>query len=436
MVFLVALRNLFRAKRRTLLLGLAIAIVAMLFTVLRSVSSSVSQRMIESATTLSAGHVNVGGFSKLRKKGADAVLSGRAELKAVLQELVPEAVLLVDRSRGWGRIISPASSLNAGLSGIEPENEARFFASLKLADPKGNFSDLSLPNRALIFAAQAKKLEVGVGDSITVVIEGNGGQSNTVDLTVAAVASDVGFMSNWNVFVNRKTIVELYKFGEDTTGAFMIYLKNPDGAGALRKRLEVELPKKGYNLMAHDPNPFFMKFDKVMGESWLGQKLDLTIWSDEISFVMWITTALDFVSFLVVGVLAVIITGGIVNSMWMSVRERTKEIGTMRAIGAPQGYVVKLFLLESAFLGLFASAVGSALAVLILLLVNALKVPISNEGIRLFLMTNEFKFVVGPGQFLASVILFSVLAGLAALLPSLTAAKMSPVEALMHSKGS
>jgi putative ABC transport system permease protein len=439
MILTVALRNLLRAKKRTVLLGVAIAIVAMLFSVLRSVSSSVSKRMIESATTLSAGHVNVGGFSKLRKKGADAVLHGRKELRALITELVPDAQKIIDRSRGWGRVISSASSLNAGLSGIDPSDEQRFFKSLRYAKPSeygsseskiGNFEDLSLPNRALIFAAQAKKLEVGVGDFITIVIEGNGGQSNTVDLTVAAVASDIGFMSNWNVFMNRNTIIDLYKFDQNTTGAFMIYLNDPSQASSVRKKLEVELPKKGYEVMSHDPNPFFMKFDKVMGESWLGQKLDLTIWSDEISFVMWITTALDFVSFLVIGVLAVIITGGILNSMWMAVRERTKEVGTMRAIGASRSFVVRLFLYESVLLGVFASALGTAVAYFIL------NVPIKNDGVRLFLMTNEFKFVLSSGQFLLSVVLFALLAGFAALFPALRAARMSPVEALMHSKGS
>ncbi len=57
----------------------------------------------------------------------------------------------------------------------------------------------------MIFAAQAKKLEVAVGDTVTIVTEVSGGQSNTVDLRVGAIASDIGFMSNWNIFVPRQT---------------------------------------------------------------------------------------------------------------------------------------------------------------------------------------------------------------------------------------
>ena len=181
-VVMVAFRNLMQAKRRTLLLSIAIAIVAALFLTLRAVSGSVSERMVESATTLSAGHVNIGGFSKTRKKGADPVLASRAEIRAFAAKHVPEAVSIIDRNRGWGRVVGPASSINVGLSGIVYEEEQRFFQSLRLAPESeykqdggaavhGSFDDMKKPNAALIFSGQAKKLGVIVGDTLTVVTE-------------------------------------------------------------------------------------------------------------------------------------------------------------------------------------------------------------------------------------------------------------------------
>ncbi|MDQ3231890.1 MAG: ABC transporter permease, partial [Pseudobdellovibrionaceae bacterium] len=341
----IAFRNLLQAKRRTLLLGLAVAIVATLFLFLRAVSSSISERMIESATTLSAGHVNVGGFFKIRKKASAPILSERTRIRDIVTKAVPEASGVIDRHRGWGRIISPASSINAGVNGINYDEEGRFFKSLRLAKESeykkdgteqtfGSFEDMQKPNTALIFAGQAKKLELRVGDSLTLVTEASGGQDNTVDLRVAAIASDVGFMSNWSIFTQRQVVLDLYRVGPDTTGVVMVYLDEADQATAVMERLRKTFADNSFLVMDHDPNPFFMKFEKVSGEDWLGQKLDLTIWSDEISFVLWITNALDFISAIVITLLAVIIIGGIMNSMWMSVRERTKEIGTVRAIGA------------------------------------------------------------------------------------------------------
>src|SRR5713101_3030252 len=54
----------------------------------------------------------------------------------------------------------------------------------------------------------------------------------------------------------------------------------------------------------------------------------------------------------------VVCTVGIANSMLMSVTERFKEIGTMKCLGAMDGFIVKLFLLEAGFLGVLASVLG------------------------------------------------------------------------------
>ncbi len=441
----IAARNLIQARRRTLLLGLAIALVAMLFMVLRSVSNSVGERMVESATTLSAGHINVAGFFKERRKSAAPILSDRKTVLEFVKVKVPEAVSIIDRGRSWGRVISPTSSINAGINGIIFEQEKRFFDSLRLApeneyrkDAKsialGNFEDLKQENTILLFAGQAKKLEVGVGDTVTLVTEATGGQSNTVDLRVAVIASDIGFMSNFGIFTSRQTVTKLNNNGDNVTGVVMVYLKSHLDSQKVMERLFKDFKDAKFEMMDHDPKPFFAKFEKVMAEDWLGQKLDLTVWSDEISFVMWVTTALDFVSFFVVGILGLIIAGGIMNAMWMSVRERTKEIGTLRAMGAQKGFIVRVFMFESIILGFLASGIGAFLAALGMQILNALKLPITSDGIRLFLMANTISISVHFSQIIQTLIVFSFITGLAALYPALKAAKLKPVEALMQTK--
>lgn len=442
MLIRIALRNLIQAQRRTLLLGIAIALVAMLFLILRTVSHSISERMVEAATTLSAGHVNVGGFFKERKKDAAPIITERKRLRDFVKAHVPEAVEVIDRHRGWGRVISDQSSINVGMSGIVYEEEGRFFKSLRLAAEKeyvpdgsdqvfGRFEDMQKPNSVLIFAAQAKKLSVRVGDTLTFVTEGANGLTSTVDLRIVAIASDIGFMSNFSLYVPRQVVLDLYRLKEDTSGSIMVYLKSADMSTEVMERLRTDLTGAGFKVMDHDPQPFWMKFDRVFGEDWLGQQLDLTIWSDEISFVLWVVSALDFVAFFVIGVLAIIIIGGITNSMWMAVRERTKEIGTIRAIGAPRHYVLRLFVIESMLLGFAAACLGVLLGVILMGGLNILNIPITQDGVRLFLLANNLQFNIHIGQLIITVILFSVLTGLAALYPALKAARMRPVEALM-----
>src|SRR5690606_21319752 len=142
-------------------------------------------------------------------------------------------------------------------------------------------------------------------------------------------------------------------------GSIMIYLPNIERSNEVMERLRTGLKEKGYEIMDHDPNPFFFKFERVAGEDWLGQRLDLTVWSDEVSFVKWVTAAFDFVTLALILILASIIAGGITNSMWMAVRERTKEIGTIRAIGLQRRQVLVLFLIEAAILGGVFALIGA-----------------------------------------------------------------------------
>ena len=63
----------------------------------------------------------------------------------------------------------------------------------------GDLSKLSEPGTILLFAGQAKRLEVDIGDIVTMTSESLSGRVNTVDARVVAIAKDVGFMSNWSV---------------------------------------------------------------------------------------------------------------------------------------------------------------------------------------------------------------------------------------------
>lgn len=58
----IAARNLIQQKKRTLLLGSAIASVTMLLVLLTGISNGIQDTMLRAATTLSTGHVNIGGF--------------------------------------------------------------------------------------------------------------------------------------------------------------------------------------------------------------------------------------------------------------------------------------------------------------------------------------------------------------------------------------
>jgi putative ABC transport system permease protein len=439
----IALRNLLQARRRTALLGAALAAVTVLLVLLLALSKGLTDTIIRSATTLSSGHVNVAGFYKAKPSDASPIVTGRAALRKLVEESTPGLDYAIDRSRGWGRLISEISSLNAGLTGVDFAEEGRLLATLRLAEEReyleggraevlGKLADLEKPNHAVIFAAQAKRLGVRPGDALTVTVETLQGSRNTAEFTVAAVAKDIGFMSNWSFFTSKQAVRALYGLDEDVTGAVQVYLKDPAQSVAAMGHLRTVLEGRGYKLMEHDPKAFFMKFEGVAGEDWVGQKLDLTIWSDEVSFLTWVLTAISSVSFLLVTILMVIIGIGVMNSMWMAVRERTGEVGTLRAIGMSRGRVLAMFLLEAMLLGLGATAIGGAVGAALAAGLDAALIEIPVPAVQAILMSDVLHLVVEGGDVLLAVAVFTGLAAVAALFPALKASRMQPVTAIQH----
>ncbi len=104
---------------------------------------------------------------------------------------------------------------------------------------------------------------------------------------------------------------------------------------------------------------------------------------------------------------------GIMNIMFVSVKERTKEIGLRKAIGAKKRTILSQFILESSAICLMGGLVGLLLAILLSMMINQ------------FIPTSVQYQAVLIAIFIS--LLTGVLAGLA---PAYTAAKMDPVEAL------
>jgi ABC-type lipoprotein release transport system permease subunit len=429
--FRIAVLSLFEHRRRALLLGAAVAAVTALLVLLNGLSAGIRNTLVETATTLSTGHLNVGGFFKVSSGQAGPVVTEYAKVKEVVARTLPEMAFSVERGRGWGKIVSDRSSQQAGIGGIDIATESAFRSVLRIKS--GNIDDLAQPNTILIFDMQAKKLAVQVGDAITISAQTTRGVANTIDCRVVAIAEDVGLLSQWNVFVPNESLRELYQLRPDVTGAIQIHLqpKYQENLGPLAARLRTSLEQAGYRLMEADPRPFWMKFETVHREDWTGQKLDVTSWEDELSFMMWTLQALNGLSFVLMVILVAIVVTGIMNTMWIAIRERTREIGTLRAIGMQRGSVVRMFLWESFTLGALGAVAGALLGLGIAALLNAsrLHVPLS---VQLFLMSDTLHLAVLPSALAGAVVLIAVVTGAAAIYPAFRASRLKPVDAMSH----
>jgi putative ABC transport system permease protein len=429
--FRIALMNLIEHGRRTAFLGAAIAFVTSMFVLLGALSSGISHALVDTATTLSSGHVNVGGFYKITAGQAAPLVAEYPKVRELVTKAVPELDFMVVRGRGWGKLVSDQGSMQAGIAGIDITQEPDFKSVLKVN--RGDIDQLAQPNTILIFEAQAKKLGVDVGDAVTISAQTTRGVANTLDLRIVAVAQDIGLLSQWNVFIPSEALRTIYQLNPRTTGVLQLHLKPRyvDDLAPIAARMRKTLEDAGYRVMEPDPRAFFMKFQTVSRESWTGQKLDVTTWQDELSFMMWTMNALQGLSALLLVILIAIVVTGIMNTLWIAIRERTREIGALRAIGMPRFGVARMFLIESTMLGILGATGGVALGSLIATILNAahIHVPIS---VQLFLMRDTLVLTLEPRALLSAIIVITVVTGTAALYPSLRAARLKPVDAMAH----
>src|SRR3569623_718834 len=152
------------------------------------------------------------------------------------------------------------------------------------------------------------------------------GLANTVDCSEVAIARDAGLMSKWNVFVPMETLRAQYQLRHTPTRTIQSHLKPRDQPNAtqIAGRLRTTLEQAGYLMMDADPRAFWMKFDTVNREQWTGQKLAVTTWEDELSFLTWTLHLLNVLKVLLLLILIAIVVTGIMNTMWIAIRERTR----------------------------------------------------------------------------------------------------------------
>jgi putative ABC transport system permease protein len=426
----IAVRNLARHTRRNLLLAGAIAAVTALLVLLGGLVAGMRTAMLESATTLMTGHVNVGGFYKVTAGAAAPLVTDYPKVLAEARKHVPELDYFTVRMRGWGKVVSETSSMDMVLAGVDIAREPGLKGVLRVID--GDLGELAKPNTILLFEDQAKRLGVKVGDALTISAPTVRGVNNTADVRVAALARNVGLLSAFNALLPNDAVRALYNLRPDTTGAIQLFLKDPRASGNVAARLRDAMKAAGWRVMDADPQPYWQKlFSRVPSEDWTGQKLDMSTWEDEMAFLSWILQAVGGLTGLLVFVLMIIVVIGILNTLAIAIRERTREIGTLRAIGMQRRKVLWLFVLETLLLGLGGTVAGALLgsAVAAALTAAHLAVP---DTVQMFLMQQRLTLTLEPGAIAARVVLLTLVTTAASLFPALRAARLQPVTAMHH----
>ncbi len=233
--------------------------------------------------------------------------------------------------------------------------------------------------------------EVEIGDKIEIKEQG---------FKVVGIIEEIG---------NRDDDMSIYMSLDDTERLFDVsdeydffFVKVKEGADSedVAERIRDKMEK------LHDEEDFSVMTAAQMGDM-VGSIL---------SAVSAVLIGIGAISLLVGGV-------GIMNTMYTSVTERTREIGIYKALGAENNTILMMFLVESGLIGVFGGVIGAVLG-----FVMALGVEMIGKEMGVGLLHAWISW-----ELAAFALLFSCGIGvLAGLLPARSAAKMHPVDALRH----
>lgn len=402
----MALRSLFRNPRRSLITASATAFGLAAYLFLYGFADGFFEQMVRNSTQQLSGHVQV------MAKGHDVDLAPNLRIDDVSERLKtladePEVQAAAPRILLKGMVANPKTSQPVELVGVAPEQErqvtelARYMVEGRYVQDDGK--------GIVIGRKLADELDARLNDKLVVTVQQASGDLASGAYPIDGIyrtGSDL-FDSEY-VFVNIAQARQLAGFAPDQASRIALKLLDRSQSTPLAERLNRELTDT-----------------QLVAQDW-ETLLPVVVQMIEM-------TQIDF--YLILSVVFVVVAIGVMNTMVMSVMERTRELGVMLALGTRGSQLVLTILFEALFLALLGMVAGAVLGGLIVAWLN-------RSGIDLSAIAGSFETIPGITDkvypvlildhvWLPSVLLFAC-SVLVALYPAKRAARLDPVEAIRH----
>ncbi len=345
MLFRIALRNIFRHKRRTILTIITMGFGLMLYIFGDSLFTGIDRMMVENMVSYTDGSLMVmteeyaqheNGFSlKYTLKEADVL---RERMKNL-----PEVEGVTMRVPFLTELVLGDKSLHVVGYVIDPEKDTQCFELDKRVIDGRFLKDEE--SEILLGRDLARELGVQVGDTITLIAQTRYETANARDFTV------VGILKTTSPQVDESGTFISTKGGEALLDM---------GGEWVTMHIRVKWPKG-------EPIPQYQKRVVSIGEE-IRQQLPgyrIKTFVDLYGDMMALMQQKKGTIFLMTFLLLVIAGVGIVNTILMAVYERMKEIGVMRAMGFTSRQIQRIFLLEGGMLGLLGGVLGLVMGTLV-----------------------------------------------------------------------
>ena len=173
------------------------------------------------------------------------------------------------------------------------------------------------------------------------------------------------------------------------------------------------------------------KLRKMNLTKWKGSNIDVRTMYESASQILDLESALKLITFIAVIVLFFIILIGVINSLRMTIKERTREIGTVRAIGMQSRDVRNSFIIETVLLSGIASF-GGIIAAFILMGIISLFTINTTSIFSILLVERHLYFLPDFFSISGNLLLILGITAITAYFPARKAAKLSAAAALRH----
>jgi lipoprotein-releasing system permease protein len=301
-----------------------------------------------------------------------------------LLEAMPEVVAVSPMVSAAGLAVRGEASKAIALVGVDLDRYDRIVSlRSKVVDGQARLG----PGEGIIGRELADDLGVRVGDRVGIV---TGGVSDSLRVTALV---DLGVRE-----LNRRTVIVPLRSAQSLVGL-------PGGATSLDLTL-VDIwaaQSVAADLAARWP---------YKAESWQQANAQLVA----------ALNAQSVSTGLIRGVVMIVVVLGIASVLVVSVVQKRREIGILRAMGATQGQVLRIFLLQGAIVGALGSALGVLLAVLLIWAFTHF--VRGSDGLPLFDIT------LAPGLALRVAAVATMCGVLAAVAPARRAAQLDPAQAI------
>lgn len=405
----LAVRNAGRNLRRSLLSGTAVGFSALVITLFFSFYEGVRQDLAENIKNHMSGEVRIQhrDFDKNSLFHPLGLSIPDTERLAVLAESDPRVLSLSPRIRFGTGIYRDGKTYRARALGVDFAREARYQNLEKI------LAAGALPRtgerEALVAAGLAREMGVGVGDRITLLAQTRGRGTNAVTLTVAGLARfPVASFNSGFLLLPLDRAARLLRM-EDSATEILIKLVPGTDEG----RAAAELARL------------------VAGGDRGGWKdLEVRSWKT-ISFSYGLIRIMELTYTIIALVFILLGSTVVINTTMMVIFERTREIGTVAALGMDERNITRLFALEALVIGAAGAFVGVILGIAIIIPLSRIGISYGSAVAEVALEMSETIYpALTPKSTVFVFFYTTAVSALATLIPARRAAKIRPVEAL------